>query len=41
MTKEKDMAILRAEGLKKTYGKGDSKVDALRGVNLEVNKGKP
>lgn len=33
------MAILRAEGLKKTYGKGDSKVDALRGVNLEVNKG--
>lgn len=33
------MAILRAEGLKKTYGKGDSKVEALRGVNLEVNKG--
>jgi putative ABC transport system ATP-binding protein len=33
------MAILRAEGLKKTYGKGDSKVNALRGVNLEVNKG--
>ena len=33
------MAILRAEGLKKTYGKGDSKVDALRGVDLEVNKG--
>lgn len=39
MTKEKDMAILRAEGLKKTYGKGDSKVDALRGVDLTVNKG--
>ena len=33
------MAILRAEGLKKTYGKGDSKVNALRGVDLEVNKG--
>ncbi|SMC76551.1 putative ABC transport system ATP-binding protein [Oscillospiraceae bacterium] len=33
------MTILRAEGLKKTYGKGDSKVNALRGVNLEVNKG--
>lgn len=33
------MAILRAEGLKKTYGKGDSRVDALRGVDLEVNKG--
>ncbi len=39
MTKEKDMAILRAEGLKKTYGKGDNRVDALRGVNLEVGKG--
>ena len=33
------MAILRTEGLKKTYGKGDSKVEALRGVDLEVNKG--
>ncbi|MCR5529732.1 MAG: ABC transporter ATP-binding protein [Saccharofermentans sp.] len=33
------MAILRAEGLKKTYGKGDNRVDALRGVNLEVGKG--
>ena len=33
------MAILRAEGLKKTYGKGESRVNALRGVNLEVNKG--
>ena len=33
------MAILRAEGLKKTYGKGDSRVEALRGVDLAVNKG--
>lgn len=33
------MAILRAEGLKKTYGKGDSRVEALKGVNLQVNKG--
>ena len=33
------MAILKAEGLKKTYGKGDSKVEALKGVNLEVSKG--
>lgn len=33
------MAILRAEGLKKTYGKGESKVEALRGVDLSVNKG--
>ena len=39
MTKEKDMAILRAEGLKKTYGKGDNKVEALKGVDFEVNKG--
>ena len=33
------MAIITAEDLKKTYGKGDSRVDALRGVDLQVNKG--
>jgi len=33
------MAILRAEDLKKTYGKGDSKVEALRGVSFDINKG--
>ena len=37
--KENDMAILRTEGLKKTYGKGDSRVEALKGIDLEVNKG--
>ena len=33
------MEILKTEGLKKTYGTGEAKVDALRGVNLSVNKG--
>ncbi len=33
------MEILKTEGLKKTYGSGEAKVEALRGVNLTVNKG--
>ena len=33
------MDILKTEGLKKTYGTGEAKVEALRGVNLTVNKG--
>ena len=33
------MEILKTEGLKKTYGTGEAKVEALRGVNLTVNKG--
>ncbi|MCM0647705.1 ABC transporter ATP-binding protein [Clostridium swellfunianum] len=33
------MEILRVENLNKTYGKGDNKVEALKGVNLSVNKG--
>ena len=33
------MEILKTEGLKKTYGTGETKVEALRGVNLTVNKG--
>ncbi|MBR4758649.1 MAG: ABC transporter ATP-binding protein [Lachnospiraceae bacterium] len=33
------MEILRCEGLTKTYGSGETKVDALRGVDLSVNKG--
>ncbi|MBO4390865.1 MAG: ABC transporter ATP-binding protein [Lachnospiraceae bacterium] len=33
------MEILKATGLKKTYGKGDTEVHALRGVDLSVNKG--
>ena len=33
------MEILRTEGLVKTYGTGEAKVEALRGVDLSVNKG--
>ena len=33
------MSILKAQDLKKVYGSGDNKVNALRGVNFEVNKG--
>ena len=33
------MEILKTENLKKTYGSGEAKVEALRGVNLTVNKG--
>ena len=33
------MSILQAKNLKKVYGKGESAVNALRGVNLEVEKG--
>ena len=33
------MEILKTEGLVKTYGTGETKVEALRGVDLSVNKG--
>lgn len=33
------MEILKVENLNKTYGKGDNKVEALKDVNLIVNKG--
>ncbi len=33
------MSILKAQDLKKIYGSGENSVNALRGVNLEVNKG--
>ena len=33
------MNILEAKGIKKTYGEGENKVNALRGVDLEVKKG--
>ena len=33
------MEILKTEGLKKTYGTGEAQVQALRGVDLSVNKG--
>ena len=33
------MEILKTENLRKTFGTGEAKVEALRGVNLTVNKG--
>lgn len=33
------MAILQVKDLTKAYGKGDTTVTALNGVNLEINKG--
>lgn len=33
------MEILKVEGLNKTYGKGDNKVEALRNVSLSISKG--
>ena len=33
------MAILRAENLKKTYLAGETRIDALRGVTLEIPEG--
>lgn len=31
--------ILRAENIVKVYGKGDSKVEALKGINISINQG--
>lgn len=33
------MEILKVEGLSKIYGKGENKVEALKNVNLSINKG--
>lgn len=33
------MEILKVENLNKTYGKGENKVEALKNVNLSINKG--
>ncbi|WP_044913372.1 ABC transporter ATP-binding protein [Butyrivibrio sp. WCE2006] len=33
------MEILRVSDLRKTYGKGDTAVEALKGINLSVQKG--
>ena len=33
------MEILRVENLCKTYGKGEAKVDALKGVSFSLEKG--
>ncbi|MDP4144472.1 MAG: ABC transporter ATP-binding protein [Bacillota bacterium] len=33
------MEILKVENLNKTYGKGENRVEALKNINLSVNKG--
>ena len=33
------MEILKVENLNKTYGKGDNKVEALKNINLTIDKG--
>lgn len=33
------MEILRVENLNKSYGKGEAKVEAIKNVNLSINKG--
>lgn len=37
--KEKRMEALRVTDLRKTYGEGDTAVEALKGINLTVEKG--
>ena len=37
--KEASMEILKVENLRKEYGEGNSKVIALDGVNLEIERG--
>ncbi|EEI85488.1 ABC transporter, ATP-binding protein [Anaerococcus lactolyticus ATCC 51172] len=39
MKKETSMEILKVENLRKEYGEGNSKVIALDGVNLEIERG--
>jgi putative ABC transport system ATP-binding protein len=36
---EENMEILKVENLTKSYGKGEAKVDALKNINLSINKG--
>ena len=33
------MEILKVENLTKSYGKGEAKVDAIKNINLSINKG--
>ena len=33
------MEILRTENLCKTYGSGETRVDALKNVNISINEG--
>jgi putative ABC transport system ATP-binding protein len=35
----KEMEILKVEDLKKTYGEGKTKVEALKNINLSVERG--
>jgi len=39
MKRRMNMEILKVENLIKTYGKGENKVEALKNINLSVNKG--
>lgn len=36
---ENDKVVLEAKNVWKVYGKGDNQVEALRGVNLKINRG--
>jgi putative ABC transport system ATP-binding protein len=36
---EENMEILKVENLTKSYGKGEAKVDAIKNINLSINKG--
>ena len=33
------MAVIEAKNIKKSYGKNETKFDALKGVDLKVEKG--
>ena len=33
------MEILKVENITKSYGKGEAKVDAIKNINLSINKG--
>ncbi|UZN42799.1 hypothetical protein LDX54_04375 [Lactobacillus sp. IBH004] len=33
------MSLLETREVTRTYGKGATKFDALRGINLQINKG--
>ena len=36
---EENIEILKVENLTKSYGKGEAKVDAIKNINLSINKG--
>ena len=33
------MKIIKAIGINRTYGKGENKVNALKNINLEIERG--